>query len=313
MQTKTFTFTDGAGVEIFVRQWVPDSPPIHAVVQIAHGMAETSERYQRFAKALTEAGYVVYANDHRGHGETAGILEEVGCLGEDGYNWMIRNLHQLNGIIQQQYPGVPIFLFGHSMGSFLAQQYIALYGHSIQGVILSGTGGKPGPLLHFGIHLAKREMKKNGPRSRSQTLTDLTFGAYNKTFQPARTPFDWLSRDESEVDLYVENPYCGGVFTANFYYYFFKGLQETHQKGLMQQIRKNLPIHIIFGNQDPVGRNGKGVMQLLKMYRNLDLQQVTHQMYPGGRHEMLNETNRDEVTHDILAWLTRHHSSLIQG
>lgn len=306
MLAQTFTFTDGTGVEIFVHEWLPENGPVRAVIQIAHGMAETAARYERFAQALTGAGFAVVANDHRGHGQSIKTMDDLGYIGDDGYHWMIRNLYQLNELIRSRHPGLPVFLFGHSMGSFLAQKYMALYGHSIQGTILSGTSGKQGPMIHVGIYLAKREMRKNGPRWRSQTLTNLVFGSYNKPFQPTRTPFDWLSSDAEEVDSYINNPHCGGVFTTNFYYHFLKGLSETHHKSLLHQIPKDLPIHILAGAQDPVGKNGKGVMQLVKLYRNLDLKQVTHQLYPRGRHEMLNETNREDVTHDILGWLQQH-------
>jgi alpha-beta hydrolase superfamily lysophospholipase len=300
---QTFTFTDGTGTEIFVYEWLPEHQPVKAVVQISHGMAETAARYERFATALNQAGYAVVANDHRGHGQSAKQEEDLGYLGEDGYHWMIRNLLQLNDITRVRHANLPIFLLGHSMGAALAQHYLALHASSIQGVVLSGPIARPGPLLYLGISLAKREMNRRGSRARSQTLANLTLGAYNKPFAPARTPFDWLTRDVNEVDLYVDNPYCGGVLTTNFYYNFYKGLAEVQSHSLMQEVPKHMPIYILAGNQDPVGHKGKGVMQLVNQFQKLHLQEVTHKLYSGARHEILNETNRDEVTQDILHWL----------
>jgi len=304
MITKTFNFQDKEGISIFTYEWIPEEDvEIKAVVQIAHGMAETAARYERFAELLTKEGYIVFANDHRGHGKTAGDIENVGYLGEkDGFDWMVKNMHQLTEIIKEQYPDLPIFLFGHSMGSFLSQRYISLHGKDLKGAVLSGTNGKTGLLLQFGILLAEKECKKKGRKTRSEKLNKLSFGNYNNSFKPNRTEFDWLSSDEKEVDKYINDPYCGGVFTAGFFYDFLTGLRKTHKWAEMQNIPKDLPIYIFAGDKDPVGNCGKGILNLVKMYKKLQIKNVTYKLYKEGRHEMLNEINREEVAKDVISW-----------
>lgn len=305
MKTETFTFKEEGGLDIFVYKWVPDDD-VRAVVQIAHGMAETAARYERFAEVLTGAGFLVYANDHRGHGKTAKDVESVGDPGVDGFNGMLRNMRQLDGIIKEENPGLPFFIFGHSMGSFLLQRYMCLYGDRLNGAILSGSNGRVGCLLYIGSWIAKREIKKLGRGHRSAKLDKLSFGGYNKPFKPNRTKFDWLSRDEAEVDKYVEDPFCGGIFTSGFFYDFFEMLKLTQDKREIRKVPKGLPIYILSGDADPVGNFGKGVRRLVKTYREIGITDLEYRLYEGGRHEMLNETNRDEVMQDILAWLDGH-------
>lgn len=307
MITKTFSFADKEGAKIFTYQWMPDEgEEVKGAVQIAHGMAETGARYERFAEKLTKEGYVVFANDHRGHGKTAGDLEKVGYLAdEDGFHWMVENMHQLTGIIKEQYGEKPIFLFGHSMGSFLTQRYISLYGKELKGAILSGTNGRTGLMLNIGIMLAKRECKARGRKVKSEKLNKLSFGSFNNSFKPNKTEFDWLSRDEKEVDKYINDPYCGGVFTAGFFYDFLTGLKKTHDRMELEKIPKDLPIYIFAGAKDPVGKQGKGILNLVKMYKALQIENVNYKLYDEGRHEMLNEINREEVMSDVIHWLNR--------
>jgi alpha-beta hydrolase superfamily lysophospholipase len=307
MKSETFTFKEGTGPDIFVYKWIPDDGvKVKAVVQIAHGMAETAARYERFAERLTGEGYLVYANDHRGHGKTAGDADRVGDLGDDGFNNMVKEMRRLQAIINEENPGLPFFLFGHSMGSFLLQRYICLYGDDLDGAILSGSNGRVGILLDIGLCIAKREAKKLGRGHRSHKLTKLSFGGYNKPFRPNRTKFDWLSRDEAEVDKYVNDPFCGGVFTAGFFRDFTGGLKIVEDKKELAGIPPELPIYIFSGDMDPVGNFGKGVMKLVKTYRKLGIKDLCYKLYEGGRHEMLNETNREEVMQDVIEWLNRH-------
>lgn len=307
MRKEDFIFKDDEGVEIFVYKWLPgDETKVKGVVQISHGMAETAARYERFAGSLTKAGFVVYANDHRGHGRTAKTVENVGYMGEDGFNWAVKDMKQLNGIIKKENPGKPIFLLGHSMGSFLAQRYITLYGDSINGVILSGTTGRQGLVLNLGIRMAANEVKKVGAKTSSKKLNDMSFGSYNNAFKPARTDFDWLSRDTKEVDKYINDSFCGAVFTAGFFFDLAKGMKEMHKKENMRNIPKNLPIYLFSGDMDPVGKDCKTLYPLIKTYEKLRIKDVTYKFYKGGRHEMLNEINKDEVTNDTIDWLNRH-------
>jgi len=308
MLLKNFTFKSEEGTEIYVYNWTPDENiKAKGVVQIAHGMAETAERYERFAKCLCEEGYIVYIHDHRGHGKTAKTIDNVGYLAEkDGFYWLVEDAHQLSKIIKKNHPDLPLFLFGHSMGSFVTQRYIMLYGSELDGVILSGSNGKQGVILDIGILLAKNEVRKNGRRAKSEKLNKLSFGSYNNSFKPNRTDFDWLSRDNDEVDKYIKDPFCGSVFTCGFFYDFLLGLKEIQSKENIGKVPKDLPILIFSGDKDPVGKNGKGVIKLYRTYKKFNIKEVTYKLYKEGRHEMLNETNKDEVMRDVIQWLNKH-------
>ena len=307
MKSETFTFKEGTGPDIFVYKWIPDGGvETKAVVQIAHGMAETAVRYERFAERLTAEGYLVYANDHRGHGKTVVDADRVGDLGDDGFNNMVKEMRRLQVIIKEENPGLPFFLLGHSMGSFLLQRYLCLYGNELDGAILSGSNGSAGILPYIGRCIATREIKKYGRSHRSHRMAKLSFGGFNKAFKPNRTKYDWLSRDEAEVDKYIADPFCGGVFTAGFFHDLAGGLLIIQDKKELAKIPVELPIYIFSGDMDPVGKFGKGVMKLVKAYRKLGIKDVSYKLYKGGRHEMLNETNRDEVMRDAVEWLNHH-------
>lgn len=305
MISKNFEFKSGDNTDIFVYNWMPeDDIKVKGIVQISHGMAETAARYEGFAKALTKNGYIVYANDHRGHGETAKTVENLGFLAkEDGFLWMVKDLHQLSKIIVKEYPQKPLFLFGHSMGSFVAQRYIMLHGNELKGVILSGSNGKQGIILDIGRIFARREIKKHGPRTQNHKLNHMFFGGFNKAFNPNRTEFDWLSRDEEEVDKYIRDPFCGTVFTSQFFYDFLTGLKEIENKDNLELVPKDLPIYIFSGDKDPVGKFGKGATNLFERYKKYGMKDVRYKLYKDGRHEMLNEINKDEVINDIITWL----------
>ncbi|MEX2460662.1 MAG: alpha/beta fold hydrolase [Paenibacillaceae bacterium] len=299
-----FTFQDSNATSIHVYRWLPaEGMPVKAVVQIAHGMAETAARYERLALTLTANGYAVYANDHKGHGLTAATIEDIGYIGPTGFHGMLEDMVHLTHIIKQEHLTTPVFLLGHSMGSFLAQGYMQKYGTELHGVILSGTNGDPGPSLKPGIFLAKLIAKVYGERHQSKVITTLVFGSYNSDFKPLRTPFDWLSRDETEVNKYIIDPFCGTLFTASFFRDFFLFLQEIYQIQGLRRIPRQLPQYLFSGALNPVGHKSMGVKKLIVTYEELQLQDITYRFYEGGRHEMLNEINRDEVTQDLLAWL----------
>lgn len=307
MKVENFTFKDKGDLEIFVYKWLPDENiGVKGIVQIAHGMAETAARYEDFAKSLTNDGFIVYANDHRGHGKTAGKVDKLGDLGEDGFNSMVENMHGLNDRIKEENPNLPVFLFGHSMGSFLTQRYICLYGNGLKGTILSGSCGKQGILIDIARLVAKGEIKKIGRSGKSNKLDKLSFGSYNNSFKPNRTNFDWLSRDNKEVDKYIADPFCGTVFTAGFFYDFLGGLKNIADNMEVKNVPKDLPIYIFSGDKDPVGKNGKGVLKLVRTYKEHGIKDLNYKLYKDGRHEMLNETNREEVTFDVIKWLNAH-------
>lgn len=309
MQNQHFIWRDDQDVNQYVYEWLPEEAvTIKGLVQIAHGMAETAGRYERLAEVLTKSGYAVYANDHLGHGRTAGSPDAVGKFGKDSFRRMAENMGQMTGQIRKRYlEQLPLFVMGHSMGSFLTQYYMGTYlnqfPNQVQGIILSGSNGSEGAALGAGIALATAEAAIRGDHHRSSLLTGLSFGAYNNKFTPNRTAFDWLSTDPAEVDKYVADPYCGVVFTSGFFRDFFRGLKEIHRPDHLQHIPKDMPVYIFSGEEDPVGGHGKGVRKLIRMYEELGLRNVSSKLYPGGRHEMLNEVNREEVMADLAGWL----------
>jgi alpha-beta hydrolase superfamily lysophospholipase len=316
MEHSTLTVAAADGTPLHVNRWLPGDSSSNdsrkaprGVVQIAHGMAEHSDRYERFAQALTDAGYAVYANDHRGHKGTAGTHEDEGYLADDnGFEVMVDDLAAVTARIREEQPGLPVVLFGHSMGSFISRAYAARHAtgaNALAGLILSGTAGDPGLLGAVGAQLASLQARLRGRRHTSGLMNTLSFGQYNANFKPARTDFDWLSRDPAEVDKYIDDEWCGNVFTAGFFADLLPGLRQINTDALVAKVPKDLPILVLAGDKDPVGDNGKGPAVVAEQYRRAGITDVTLTLYPGGRHEMLNETNRDEVTADILRWLDR--------
>lgn len=303
MQGSSFALAPADGVELLVHRWLPERAA-KAVVQIGHGLAEHGGRYARLAQALTGAGYAVYADDHRGHGLSARTAHDLGFFAErDGWRKCIDDLWQLNRRIAGDHPGLPIVLLGHSMGSFLAQHFISEHGDALAGVVLSGSGGKPDALAAAGRLFARIERLRLGARGRSAAINALSFGAFNKPFRPARTPFDWLSRDAEEVDKYAADPRCGFIATTQLWIDLLDALRDVTSAARQARIPKRLPIYVISGSEDPVGANTRSVCQLLQAYRGQGLERVSHRFYEGARHELFNETNRDEVTRDLIAWL----------
>lgn len=302
--SSNFTYTSRDGTEIYVYKWMPKEAEIRGVVQISHGMAETAARYERFAKVLNQNGYIVYANDHRGHGKTTRNIESLGYLGDhDGFNLLIQDIAKLSDIIREENPGLQIYLFSHSMGSFAAQRYIIDYKDKIDGLVLSGSNGDQGFTLTAAKTIAQLEMMIRGRKAKSKLMNNLSFGAYNKKFKPEKTGSEWLSRDEEEVKKYIENPFCGTIFPTSFYYDFLGSLQYIEDESNFIKIPKDLPIFIISGEEDPVGDFGKGVKKLYTRYKNAGVKDLEIKLYPGARHEILNEINRDEVMNDVVNWL----------
>ncbi|MRX74178.1 alpha/beta fold hydrolase [Bacillus lacus] len=288
------------------RKWIPQKEII-AAVQISHGMAEHIGRYSRFAQQLAKEGFAVYGNDHRGHGS---VIDKENIRGyfskEDGFENVTDDLFAVTKLIQQEHPRQPVFLLGHSMGSFLARRYIQKYGDELAGVILSGTSGNPGLLGAAGIMISRFESKRLGEKTPSSRMNTLTFGSYNKKFRRhARTEFDWLTRDEDEVDRYLNDPDCGGIFTSGFFEDLLYGLKTINLKSNLEQMPKNLPVLLISGEEDPVGNFGKGVKQAYRSYVQAGMKDVELKLYPGARHELLNEVNKEEIDQDILSWILK--------
>ena len=304
MKCTNFTFKGEEGLDIYTYKWEDENiKKPKAVIQIAHGMAETAQRYETFAKVLTKNGYIVYINDHRGHGKTAKIIENVGHLAEkEGFRCLVEDLYTLTNIIKKENEDLPIYLFGHSMGSFASQRYIMDYSNNLSGLILCGSNGKQGIILNLAHLIINREIKKYGRRSKSNKINNLIFGG-EIIRRNEKTKFDWLSRDKEQVEKYINDPFCGVVCSCGFFYDLVQGLKEIEDKENLKKVPLDIPIYIISGDKDPIGKNGKGVLRLRDRYIKLGVKDVTCKLYKDGRHELLNEINREEVFEDIICWL----------
>ncbi len=304
MREDSFTLTARDGASIHVYRWSPEGSP-RAVVQIAHGLAEHAGRYARFAEALTGAGYVVYADDHRGHGKTAPTKDDLGFFADTrGFERVLEDLSALGERARSEHAGKKLVFFGHSMGSFFGQALLQRDARRFDAMVLSGTNA-PGSLLErVGEKLARLERLRGGVRGRSAVLEFASFGAYNDAFKPARTRYDWLSRDPIEVDKYIADPLCGFRSTNQLWVDLLGGLHAIATSGF-GAVPKAFPVHLFAGDRDPVGRAGRGVREVHERLVSAGLTRASLQLYPEGRHEMLNEINRDEVTADVLAALDR--------
>jgi alpha-beta hydrolase superfamily lysophospholipase len=309
MRFDEFDLPMADGVAVHVRRWRPDGEP-RAVVQIAHGMAEHSGRYARLAGVLVDAGHAVWAHDHRGHGRTARTDDDLGHFAdEDGFALVVDDLLAVRsdlGREGQDGAGRPVALFAHSMGTFVSQAALALRPPSPwDAVILAGSDAPGGLSYRAFLQTAKVERRLHGPRRRSTTLHELAFGPYNIAFRPTRTDSDWLSRDADEVDRFLADPRTGFHFTNQAWVDFIGGREHVAHTGFDALDPKDLPILLIAGDKDPVGRKGKGVRMLADQLRGAGLGDVEVRLYPGARHELVNETNRDEVHADVLEFLER--------
>lgn len=292
--------SSGTG-EIFSRSWIPQEPT--ALLIIAHGMAEHSGRYDDFATFMAENGFGVYMNDHAGHGNSAKVQGHFSD--KDGWISVVQDLHALRQQAQQQHPDLPVFLMGHSMGSFLSRSYIIRYSEGLSGCVLCGTMGK-NPLLVFGRILAKLQMLCKGPQSSGLAIDKLAFGSFNKGIDHPVNKFAWLSSVEQVCLEYAADPQCGFAFTAAGYYDLFSGLKEVTSSKWAEKVPKDLPIYLVAGDKDPVGAYGKGPAQVASQLQNAGCSDITLKLYPDARHEILNETCSQEVYEDILSWLLEH-------
>ncbi|MDU3336533.1 alpha/beta hydrolase [Paraclostridium bifermentans] len=308
MKISNFTFKGEEDTDIYVYKYEPiEKENINGIVQISHGMSEEAARYKRFANYLTDNGYIVYINDHRGHGKSAENINRIGILAEkDGIHCIVKDLNKLTKIIKTENNGLPIFLFSHSMGSFAAQKYIIDYSEDIDGVILSGTNGLHGIEVDLGFLVAKVMSKIQGREKKAYLIDKLAFGGFNKKFKPNKSEFDWLSRDFKEVEKYIENEYCGVVFSNGYFYDLFKLFKEIRNINNLKKINSKLPIYIFAGDKDPVGKFGKGITKLYENYKKVGIENVEFKLYSGGRHEMLNEINKDEVINDTINWIKQN-------
>lgn len=298
-----FTFKSASGLcDIHASSYKPESGQTRAVVQIAHGMAEHRARYEKFAEALCKNGFAVYINDHLGHGESVADKSELGFFGKkDGYLNFIADCHRLFEIAREENPGVPYIFFGHSMGSFVARNYTYKYAKELDGAIFCGTSA-PNPAAGIAIKLASLIAAVKGDHHRSKFIDSLAFSGYNSHFE-GRTNFDWLTRDNYQVDKYVEDELCGFLFTANGYRDLFSLLSSVSTKQWFATYPKELPVLVISGSEDPVGNYSKGIHQVVDSLKAGGKENVELHLYDGARHEILNEDACfDSVVSDITAW-----------
>ena len=288
------------------RPQVPGAARPRGIIVIAHGMAEHASRYARFAASAVEEGYAVLAGDHRGHGATAapggfGFVAEKG-----GWERVAADMGTVLDAARRAWPDVPVFLMGHSWGSFLARDLAARRGGDLAGLILLGTGSGVGALTRPATAICAGESRLRGPRHPSRLLNALAFGPYQRHFAPNRTEADWISRDAKEVDRYVADPWCGFVCTSSFFRDLVAGQGVVNTASHAAAVPAELPMLLASGDRDPVGAMGRGVQRAATLYRRAGVREVSVLLYPGGRHELLNETNRDQVTGDILTWIDGH-------
>lgn len=304
MIKKEFYFPSVSGLaDIHAASFMPEEKEVKAVLQIAHGMAEHLERYEAFAEVLCENGIAVYINDHLGHGKSVKNDDELGYFGEKaGWKNFIADCYRLTRIAKDENPGKPFIFFGHSMGSFVARAYSLEYANDIDGAIYCGTAG-PNPAAGMGSFIAAAIGKIKGDHYRTKLVDKIAFGAYNNKFEQ-RTPFDWLSRDQFQVDKYVADKYCGFLFTAYGYRDLTSLLGFVSGKKWFESLDKELPVLIISGAMDPVGNFGKGIDQVCEKLEAAGKKNFKKILYPDGRHEILNESALfDKVCEDVIEWI----------
>jgi alpha-beta hydrolase superfamily lysophospholipase len=280
-----FSFISTDGLCVACARW-ESREPVRGVVQIAHGMGEHIGRYTDVIEVLVSAGLTVYGNDHRGHGRTALSPALFGDFGDGGFDLLVDDMVRLSRIAKEENPDKPFILLGHSMGSFAAQQYVLDHSREIDGLILSGSGALDG--------LAR--MASAAPAGKN---------ILNDPFEPARTACDWLSRDTALVDAFINDPLCFAQLQPASFRSFLAAAARLSDPVSLTKIRADLPIYLFSGSEDPVGQQLEGVETLIDRYRKAGLQDISHDFYPGGRHEMLNEINRNEVLTNLLGWMSR--------
>lgn len=290
--------------KLFFYQWLPEAITPRAWVLVSHGMAEHAGRYSWLAEQLNAAGYAVMALDQRGHGQS--ITDQPGQFADsDGWRKVTSDIDTLRRHALNLADGLPVFLLGHSMGSYIVQGHLLTHGKGLAGVILSGSNAHPPALSKVGKVAAGIEGRLRGWNKPAETLGKLSFGQFNNAFRPNRTEFDWLTRDPEQVDAYIADPLCGFNCTARLWQDLFGGLLEIADTRRLGRIPSALPVHIIGGSADPVSA-GNGLAKLQQRLIEAGLTAVSLQLYDCARHEIFNEINREQVVQDLLEWLAEH-------
>lgn len=285
--------------------WEPEDSP-KAIIQLSHGMVEYLGRYNDFAGYLSKCGFIVIGNDHLGHGLTA-KEEDLGYFGEGKSRTVVDDLYLVTEYAKKTYgDSLPYFLFGHSMGSFMARRYIMTYGKSLTGAIICGTGRQPALILEAGKFLATLIGLIKGDRYRAKILDSIAFGSYNKKISNPISKSAWLTKDEEIVRIYDNDKFCTFKFTINGYKTLFDSIGFIQKKSNIANIPKNLPILLIAGSEDPVGEYGEGVKKVYNNYKENGIEDIRIKLYENDRHEVLNELDKEDVYNDICQWLFEH-------
>lgn len=305
MKKEEFYFDSRDGKsKLHAVRYLPDLCPVTGVLQIVHGMAEYVERYEEFAAFLTERGFVVTGEDHLGHGKS---VPEGGNFGyfceQDPATVVVRDVHRLKKMTQSLFSSVPYVILGHSMGSFILRNYLCRYGSGIAGAVIVGTGMQPERLIALSKGVAATQKLFCGGKDVSRLIDKAAFGSYNKRIENPRTTFDWLSRDEENVDRYIEDPLCGFTFTVNGFQTLFELVSRIQKPENLEQVPEDLPILMVSGADDPVGEYGEGVRRAYDSLKKAGVKDVALKLYDKDRHELLNETDRAQVWQDIYEWL----------
>ncbi len=304
-EEKHFTYQSADGItQIHAIEWSPEDGRIIGILQIAHGMQEFIDRYADFASFLCGHGFLVVGNDHLGHGSSVASGDCYGYFAEkNGNKAVIADMRELHRKTQERFPEVPYFLLGHSMGSFLARQYICMYGQFLDGAVISGTAYHPALEVTFGAGMCRLMAAFKGWKHPSVVMTAIAMGGYNKKFEPARTRVDWLTRDEKIVDAYRHDGRTHHMFTLNAFYNMFAGLKYLTVRSNLEKMPKDLPVLFIAGEMDPVGNFGTGVKKVYAQLKALGMRDIQCKLYPNDRHEVLNELDRTQVCQDVWEWI----------
>lgn len=304
MRSEPFRLRSGDGLELFVHHWAPDATPVRATVQIAHGMGEHAGRYERLATQLCAAGFEVYAPDTRGHGLSLFGPDQLGHLADDdGWVKAVEDVDRVAKRIATDRLGLPHALIGHSLGSLLVIDCLTRARTVPDAVVLSGTSGPPGRAIWLALAVARFERLRLGVRGQSALLQRMLFGQFNRAFEPGESAFDWLSRDRLEVAKYVADPLCGFVLSVGGICDLSAGLGRMFTPAALARVPRDVPLLLLSGANDPVHDSLRGIRALVQALREAGMTRLTERIHPEGRHEMFNETNRDEVTRDLVEWL----------